>query len=101
DALSQSQRPPSVQPRRVKIAVEAPRNLWIDGPDVHLELGLGEGFVVTMADETRVFGTVLVKRGRVSVLGKRFDVDPESTVRFTGPPERPTLAVKATYQARK
>jgi len=83
------------------VAVEAPRNLWIEGPDVHLELGLEEGFVMTMAEEAKLFGTVLVKRGRVTVLGKRFDVDADSTVQFTGPPERPTLAVKATYQARK
>src|SRR6185436_16900099 len=32
---------------------------------------------------------------------KRFDVDPGSTVRFTDPPDRPTLAVKATHEARK
>jgi translocation and assembly module TamB len=101
ETAQEAETAPSVQPRRVKIAIEAPRNLWVEGPDVHLELGLGEGFVVTMADETRVFGTVLVKRGRASVLGKRFDLDPESTVRFTGPPDRPTLAVKATYEARK
>jgi translocation and assembly module TamB len=92
---------PITQLRRVKITVEAPRNLWIEGSDVHLELGLSEEFVVTMAGETRVFGTVLVRRGRLQLLGKRFDVDPESTVRFSGPPERPTLAAKATFQARK
>ncbi|HXU79856.1 MAG TPA: translocation/assembly module TamB domain-containing protein, partial [Polyangia bacterium] len=92
---------PATQPRRIRVAIEAPRNLWIEGPDVHLELGLDEGFVVSVADEPRVFGAVLVKRGRVEVLGKRFDVDPGSTVRFTGPPDRPTLAVKATHQARK
>src|SRR6185436_6031471 len=57
--------------------------------------------LVSGADQPRVFGAVLVKRGRVEVLGKRFDVDPGSTVRFTGPPDRPTLAVKATHQARK
>ena len=93
--------PPAAEPRRIRVAVEAPRNLWIEGPDVHLELGLDEGFVVTVTDEPRVFGAVLVKRGRLEVLGKRFDVDSGSTVRFTGPPDRPTLAVKATHQARK
>jgi translocation and assembly module TamB len=86
--------------RRVRLTVEAPRNLWIEGPDVHLEIGLGPGFIVTMTDEPRVFGTVQVRRGRVEILGKRFDVDPSSTVRLTGPTDRPELAIKAVHDAR-
>jgi translocation and assembly module TamB len=101
EAAREAEPAPATRPRRVKIAVEAPRNLWIEGPDVRLELGLIEGFEVTMNEQTRVFGTVLIKRGRVNVLGKRFDIDADSTVRFTGPPARPTLAVKATHEARK
>src|SRR5204863_8108512 len=32
--------PPSTRPRVVRLTVEAPRNVWVEGPDVHLELGL-------------------------------------------------------------
>ena len=45
-------------------------------------------------------GTVQIKRGRLDLLGKRFDVESGSSVRFTGPPDRPTLDVKADYEAR-
>jgi translocation and assembly module TamB len=86
--------------RHIRVVIEAPRNLWIEAADAHLELGLDEGFVLAVNDETRVFGTVLVRRGRVQLMSKRFDVDTTSAVRFTGPLDRPTLAVKATYQAR-
>jgi translocation and assembly module TamB len=86
---------------RLRAQVEAPRNIWVDGPDLHLELGLEPGFVVVSSNgQVRVFGTVDIKRGRVEVLGKRFDLDSSSTVRFTGPPDVPVLSVKATYQAR-
>jgi translocation and assembly module TamB len=91
---------PARAPTVIRVTVDAPRNLWVDGPDAHLELGLESGFTVVATGEPRVFGTVLVKRGRVEVLGKRFDLDSTSTVRFTGPVDAPVLAVKATHLAR-
>jgi translocation and assembly module TamB len=92
--------PAPTRPRVIRIAVEAPRNVWVEGPDVHLELGLEPGFTVVATGEPRLFGTVTIKRGRLEVLGKRFDLDPSSTVRFTGPTDAPELSVKASYTAR-
>jgi translocation and assembly module TamB len=84
----------------VRVEIDAPRNLWVDGPDVHAEVGLGQNFFVTLTDAPRVFGTVYVRRGRVDALGKRFDLDSSSTVQFTGRPEVPLLSVRANHQAR-
>jgi translocation and assembly module TamB len=92
---------PSKPPTPIRVSLDAPRNLWVEGPDVHLELGLEPNFYVVVTDEPRVFGTVTVKRGRVEALGKRFDLDPSSTVHFTGPIDAPELAVKATHEARR
>jgi translocation and assembly module TamB len=41
---------------------------------------------------------VRVRRGFLSALGRRFDLTAGSTVVFTGPPDRPTLAVDASYR---
>jgi translocation and assembly module TamB len=90
---------PSRRPLVVHLAIDAPRNLWVEAPDAHLELGLEPGFYVTIADEVHVFGVLDLRRGRIDALGKRFDVDPSSTVHFTGPPAVPVLAVKATHKA--
>jgi translocation and assembly module TamB len=81
----------------VRVVVNAPRNLWVRGNDANLELGLGPKFVVSVTDKPRIFGEVQVRRGRVAVLGRRFDLDRQSTVRFSGPSDRPTLDVKATH----
>jgi translocation and assembly module TamB len=85
----------------VRLAIDAPRNLWVRGPDVDLELGLERGFTVAMADETRLFGTVAVRRGHVSLIGRRFDLSPGASVAFGGDPARPTLDVQARYRAEK
>jgi translocation and assembly module TamB len=92
---------PAAPPRPVRVEIDAPRNLWIEGPDVHAEVGLGQNFFVTLTEGLRVFGTVYVRRGRVDALGKRFDLDSTSTVQFTGRPEVPLLSASAKHQARK
>jgi translocation and assembly module TamB len=89
------------QPFAVRLQVDAPRNLWVTGSDVSLELGVEPGFTVNLAEETRVYGTVMVRRGYVTVIGRRFDLKPSSTVRFSGLTDRPELDVDAVYQARK
>jgi translocation and assembly module TamB len=85
-------------PPVVRVTAEAPRNLWVKGKDVNLELGLDPGFRVEQADETRVFGRVVVKRGRVQVVGRRFEIKAGSALRFTGPADAPDLDVTAEYQ---
>jgi translocation and assembly module TamB len=83
---------------KVFIAVNAPRRLWVTGKDAYMELGLGPNFRVSMSDETRVFGQVIVRRGRVNVFGRRFDLKADSTLQFSGPPDRPELDVTAQYR---
>jgi len=89
--------PPRARTREFNIAVDAPRNLWVRGSDVNVELGLSEGFHVTIAQQATIFGDVRVLRGRVDVLGRRFDIQKDSDIRFTGPPTSPYLNVSAAY----
>jgi translocation and assembly module TamB len=93
--------PPLVEPRPIRISIEADRNLWVRGPDMNLELGLDPGFQVISTDEPRVFGTVKIRRGFVEVLGRRFDVTAGSSLAFTGPPDMPRLSVDASYRAER
>ncbi|QSQ28584.1 translocation/assembly module TamB domain-containing protein [Pyxidicoccus parkwayensis] len=80
------------------INVNAPRNIWVKGSDVNVELGLSEDFRVEYREEARMFGEVRVLRGRVDVLGRRFDVQRDSQVRFTGPPTAPYINVTAEHR---
>jgi len=89
--------PQGTRSREINIAVDAPRNLWVKGSDVNVELGLSEGFHVTIAQQTTIFGDVRVLRGRVDVLGRRFDIQQGSDIRFAGPPTSPYLNVTAAY----
>src|SRR5262249_28576124 len=86
-------RPPPV----LRLRVNAPRHLWVQGNDANLELGLSPDFKVSLGARTEVHGQVTVHRGRVDVLGRRFDLKEDSTVMFAGRPDRPTLDVSAQY----
>jgi translocation and assembly module TamB len=83
--------------KRIKVNLEAPRQLWVNGGGANLELGLDPGFHIVLARETRIYGQVIVRRGRVDVL-RRFDLKADSTLTFEGAPERPTLDATAQYQ---
>jgi translocation and assembly module TamB len=84
--------------KRVQITVNAPRKIWVNGGGAQLELGLAPGFRIVLAEETRLHGEVIVRRGRIDALGRRLDLKPDSTLEFEGPPERPTLDATAQYQ---
>jgi translocation and assembly module TamB len=99
-AASGAGAPVTGRPRRMRITIEADRNLWVQGPDMNLELGLDPAFQVIHSDQLRIFGTVKVRRGFVEVLGRRFDVTAGSSVSFSGPPDVPRLAVEAVYTVR-
>ncbi len=88
-------------PIPIRIEIEAPRNLWVKGPDVQMELGLDSGFVASYSDELLLFGRVVVRRGRAEVVGRNFDIVPGSAVRFAGPPAASELAVKGVFDARQ
>ena len=91
--------PAEKEERRVRVRLEADRNLWVRGPDMNVEVGLDPGFVLIQEEEPRLFGTVRVRRGFVQVLGRRFYLSAGSTLTFGGRPDLPTLSVDATYTA--
>jgi translocation and assembly module TamB len=84
-------------PREISIVVDAPRNLWVRGKDLNIEIGLAQGFHIQYTDRPLIFGTIKLIRGRVDVLGRRFDVQKDSELRFSGNPTKPYLNVTALY----
>lgn len=89
--------PGQVPTRRFLLLVVAPQNVWVKGTDVNIELGLSDDFRVEVAEETELWGTITVRRGKVETLGRAFDVQRNSTVRFTGPMLAPYLNLTAEY----
>lgn len=83
--------------RQYWVNINAPRNLWVHGPDVNVEVGLSDDFRVEYAQTPQLYGEVRVLRGRVDVLGRRFDAQRDSTVRFTGPAKTPYVNVTAQH----
>lgn len=90
--------PEKAPARTMRITVDAPKNLWVKSSDVNAEAGLSENFRVEVSEVVSMFGEVKVKRGRLDVLGRRFDVDPSSAVRFAGLPTRAYVNVTATHR---
>ena len=80
-----------------RIAVDAPRNLWLKSNDAELEVGLTRGFHVEIGDEVSVFGEVSLGRGHVDLLGRRLELQNGSSVRFVGPPAVPIIDVSAKF----
>jgi translocation and assembly module TamB len=72
--------------------------VWIKGGDINTEVGFSDDFRVEITDRAYLFGEVRVRRGRVDVFGRRFDLQNDSVVRFTGPPSRPALDVTAQHE---
>jgi translocation and assembly module TamB len=82
----------------VRVTVDAPRRIWVTGQDAYFEIGLEPGFKVSLTDQTRVVGRVVVKRGRINIFGRRFDLKADSTLEFDGAADRPQLDMTAQYQ---
>jgi translocation and assembly module TamB len=83
--------------RELYIVVEAQRNIWVKSSDVNIEVGLAEGFNIQYANELAIFGQVHLLRGRADVLGRRFDVQRDSEIRFGGAPTRPYVNITAIH----
>jgi translocation and assembly module TamB len=92
---------PAQGARQISIVIDAPRNLWVKGNDLNVEVGLSEGFQVEVAQSAAIFGEVNVFRGRVDVWGRRFDVQKNSTVRFSGQPLDPNVNVTVLHNNEK
>jgi translocation and assembly module TamB len=127
EAASSAVQARTAGPPPAEVLVKAPNNIWVRGQDVNLELGLGPEFVIVLPrnpervpdlprgnssgeaafvptrvarPEPSIFGTVFVRRGQVEVLGRRFRLQDGSVLRFTGPPDRPVLDVRAVHEPR-
>ncbi|MFL5354832.1 translocation/assembly module TamB domain-containing protein [Archangium sp.] len=87
--------------RQYWININAPRNLWVNGSDVNAEIGLSENFRVEYSTAASIYGEVRVIRGEVEVLGRRFNIQNSSQVRFTGPALTPYINATAEYNNEK
>jgi translocation and assembly module TamB len=85
------------RPFAARLVVDAPRNLWVRSDDANVELGFSKDFRVELGAEPEIFGEVTVRRGRVDVIGRRFDMQADSRLEFTGPPGKPVLDVTAKH----
>ena len=88
---------PQTKPTSIVLVLDATKNLWVKGQDLNVEAGLSPDFRVEIGEETDLFGEVRILRGRLDVLGRRFDFQKNSVVRFSGPPTEPSLNVTAVY----
>ncbi len=88
---------PESPPREYWVTVQAPRNLWVHSTDINAEIGLSEGFRIEKAEATQMFGEARVLRGRATALGRIFDLERNSSARFTGPVKTPFLNATANY----
>jgi translocation and assembly module TamB len=84
-------------PWKADVEIVAPNQLRITGEEADVELGLGAGFKVVADPQLRIVGAVFVRKGTVNVLGRKFTLQKDSTVRFHGPPESPALDVVAQH----
>lgn len=83
--------------RVIRVFIDAPRNLWVKSSDLNIELGLSERFRFEMADQPLMYGEAQVIRGRIDVIGRRFDLQKDSQVRFAGPAKTPYLNLTALH----
>jgi translocation and assembly module TamB len=83
--------------RVIRVGIAAPRNLWLRGTDVNLEVGLSDDFTLEYDHQLYLNGEVKVMRGKVEVLGRKFELQRDSSVRFQGIPTAPALNVTAAY----
>ncbi len=78
------------------LKIRIPRNTWIRGPEVNLEIE-GELDFVQEGQEFSAFGPIRVKRGNYDMFGKRFEVQ-QGEIIFQGNLESsPTISLEARY----
>ena len=84
--------------RRYLFEINAPRNIWVHGSDVNAEIGLSPNFNVEYGNAMAINGEVRMLQGWAEVLGRRFDVQSNSVVQFTGPAKKPYINVTAEHK---
>jgi translocation and assembly module TamB len=83
---------------KVKVVVHLGNDVWIKR-DTSLAVRLTGSPVLDLGQAARVTGTIGVTSGKLEVFGKRFEIQPDSTVSFTGETDNPQLVVTALYDA--
>ena len=89
-------RPP--ESTAVRVAIDLGNDVRVRR-DATLDLQLTGSASIDITDAPHVSGTLRLVRGTVDVFGKRFAIDPSSTVSFTGDPNNPQLVATAEYDA--
>lgn len=84
-----------------RVVIDAPRHVQVKSSDLDLELGLSDGFRLDYAHSAQLYGEASVLRGKLSVIGREFVVQPGSQVRFAGPATQPYINVTAVYTNNK
>src|SRR5262249_33322655 len=82
---------------KISALIHAPGNIFVEGEDFHLQLGLSDGFKVVSDGEPNVYGTVEIRHGNVSLFGRDFKLQEGSKLDFTGPLRQPELDVTANH----
>jgi translocation and assembly module TamB len=96
--LHPPQKPREPGSMTVRVAVNLARDVRVRR-DANLDVELTGQPVLEVTDAPRMNGTINVIRGYVDVFGKRFAIDPASTISFTGDSSNPQLVVTAQYDA--
>jgi autotransporter translocation and assembly factor TamB len=102
DALVEQRptRPGALDRARVELALDLPRNTWVRGRGLEIELDGDLGVEKSPLGPVRYLGTVNVVRGRYELLGKRFDVRRGKTTFDGGRRLDPLLDIEATHRVR-
>jgi autotransporter translocation and assembly factor TamB len=82
---------------RTDIAVDIPRNAWVQGPGTAIEVNGQVNVEKDLHEPFLLSGTITTERGFASFYGKKFDIE-TGEITFTGSPDiNPFLNVAATY----
>ncbi len=92
--------PPSAPPMTLDIEARFPARVFVRGRGLDSEWG-GNLRITGTAAEPVIRGEIRPQRGRLDLLGKRFTVDPESMIQFTGgQPPLPFINLAASLARR-
>ncbi len=83
---------------RVEVAITLGHDVRVTR-DATLDVQLAGSTRLDVSDKSTMAGTLHLTRGMVDVFGKRFTIEPTSTVSFAGNPGEPQLVVTAMYEA--
>jgi translocation and assembly module TamB len=95
--LHAPERPRHADATRVRAVVALGRDVRVRR-DNSLDVELTGAPILEIGNHSHVSGTIQLTRGTVEVLGKRFTIEPASSLSFTGDVSDPQLVVTASYR---